>query len=59
MNISKRQFRGYKKIKKRLKKHEFKMVQTDKSNHLAMITNEKYNEMDEEDTSNDHKITLE
>ena len=26
MNISKRQFRGYKKIKKRLKNHEFKMV---------------------------------
>ena len=34
------------------------MVQTDKSNHLAMITNEKYNEMGEEHTSNDHKITL-
>ena len=43
MNISTRQFRGYKKIKKRLKKHEFKMVQMDKSNHLAMIENSKYN----------------
>merc|ERR1711954_130658 len=41
MNMSKKQFRGYKKLKKRLKKHEFKMCQTDKSNHLAMIANEK------------------
>ena len=57
--MSKKQFRGYKKLKKRLKKHEFKMCQTDKSNHLAMIANEKYNEMGEEHTSKDRKITLE
>ena len=59
MNLSKKQFKGYKKLKKRLKKHEFKMYQTDKSNHLAMIANEKYNEMGEEHTSKDRKITLE
>ena len=40
MNLSKKQFRGYKKLKKRLKKHEFKMCQTDKSNHLTMMGNE-------------------
>ena len=51
MNMTKRQFKGYKKIKKRLKNHEFKMCQTDKSNHLAMIANDKYNEMGEEHTS--------
>ena len=60
MNMTKKQFRGYKKLKKRLKKHEFKMCQTDnKSNHLAMIANEKYDKMGEEHTSKDRKITLE
>ena len=59
MNMTKKQVRGYKKLKKRLKRNEFKMCQTDKSNHLAMIANEKYNEMGEEHTSKDRKITLE
>ena len=58
MNISKRQFRGYKKIKKRLKNHEFKMVQTDQINHLDMIENGKYNEMGDEHTPKDLKISL-
>merc|ERR1712112_709836 len=53
MNMMKKQVRGYKKLKKRLKRNEFKMCQTDKSNHLAMIANEKYNEMGEEHTSFD------
>merc|ERR1712112_748864 len=53
MNMTKKQVRGYKKLKKRLKRNEFKMCQTDKSNHLAMIANEKYNEMGEEHTSFD------
>ena len=58
MNVTKRQFRGYKKIKKRLKNHEFKIAQRDKSNYLTMIDNSKYNEMGNEHTSKDRKITL-
>merc|ERR1711954_45828 len=58
MNISKKQFRGYKKLKKRLKNHEFKLAQTDKSNHLAIIENESYNKREEEHTSKDLRISL-
>merc|ERR1711954_25971 len=59
MNLTKKQFRGYKKLKKRLKNNEFKMAQTDKSNHLAMIDYGKYKEMGSEHTSKDCKISLE
>merc|ERR1711954_337608 len=59
MSLTKKQFKGYKKLKKRLKNNEFKMAQTDKSNHLAMIDYGKYKEMGSEHTSKDHKISLE
>ena len=58
MNISKQQFRGYKKLMKRLKDGEFKMCLTDKSNHHAVIGNEEYLEMGREHTKKDKKITL-
>merc|ERR1711954_185841 len=54
MNLTSKQFRGYRKLKKRLK-----MAQTDKSNHLAMIDYGKYKEMGSEHTSKDRKISLE
>ena len=58
MNITNRQFKGYKKLKKRLKNGEFKMAMTDKSNHLAVIENEMYIKMGKEHTSKDQKISL-
>ena len=58
MNVTNRQFKGYKKLKKWLKNGEFKMAMTDKSNHLAVIENVKYLEMGDEHTSKDCKISL-
>ena len=59
MNISKRQYKGYKRIMKRLKNGEFKMALTDKSKHHTVIGNKEYLEMGSEHTKKDKKVTLE
>ena len=48
MNISKKQYKGIKRIMKRLTNGEFKMALMDKSNHHAVICNEEYLEMGSE-----------
>ena len=58
MNVTNRQFKGYKKLKKWLKNRQFKMAMTHKSNHLAVIENEMYLKMGEEHTVKDSKISL-
>ena len=59
INISKRQYKGYKRIMKRLKNGEFKMALPDKSNHHAIIGNKEYLEMGSEHMKKDKKVTLE
>merc|ERR1711954_425611 len=59
INITKRQYKGYKRIMKILKNGEFKMALTDKSNHHAVIGNEEYLEMGSEHMKKDKKVTQE
>ena len=58
MNVTNRQFKVYKKLKKWLKNREFKMAMTHKNNHPAVIENEMYLKMGEEHTVKDSKISL-
>ena len=58
MNMTNKQHKGYLKLQKRLKKNEFKLCETDKTNNFVAIDNDDYLKMGEEHTSKDKEVTL-
>merc|ERR1711954_445765 len=58
MNMTNQQLKGYLKLQKRLKKNEFKLCETDKTNNFVAINNYDYLKMGEEHTTKDKEVTL-
>ena len=59
MNITRKQYKGYRRIMRRLKNGEFKMALIDKSNNSAVIGFEEYLKIGGEHMKKDKKVTLE